>query len=176
MFSRAMKRIDLKNLSSTYDVRKLTTEDVDMIHAFCASNTQYYEFCGKEISVELIENDLTAVPPGIPMEQKYYVGFFEKNKLVAIMDLVDGYPNVQTVYIGFFMMNHELQGSGIGSKFVLEALEYLHRLGFEKCQLGIDKENPQSNHFWKKNGFQVIREGSSEEGVILIAERQLSSL
>ena len=62
-----MKNINPKQLSSTYDIRKLTMDDVDRIYAFCAGNTQYYEYCGKDISVELIENDLTAVPPGIPM-------------------------------------------------------------------------------------------------------------
>jgi len=168
-----MKNINPEQLSSTYDIRKLTMEDVDRIYAFCAGNTQYYEYCGKDISVELIENDLTVVPPGIPMGQKYYVGFFDKSKLVAIMDLVDGYPDQDTAYIGFFMMNHELQGVGIGSKIVSEVLQYLHEIDFKHCRLGIDKHNPQSNHFWKKNGFEIIREVTLETGTVLVAERQL---
>ena len=39
--------------------------------------------------------------------------------------------------------------------------------------LGIDKNNPQSNHFWRKNGFEVIREVVQEEGTILVAEKEL---
>ena len=39
--------------------------------------------------------------------------------------------------------------------------------------LGIDKENPQSNHFWAKNGFSVIREVEQDEGTILVAEKCL---
>ena len=42
-----------------------------------------------------------------------------------------------------------------------------------RSQLGIDKDNPQSNHFWRKNGFEVIREVEIEEGIILVAEKQL---
>lgn len=38
---------------------------------------------------------------------------------------------------------------------------------------GIDKDNPQSNHFWRKNGFEIIREVEIEEGMILVAEKQL---
>lgn len=72
-----------------------------------------------------------------------------------------------------FKMDCELQGNGIGSKIVSESLEYLSEQGFHKCQLGIDKDNPQSNHFWRKNGFEVIREVEIEEGVILVAEKQL---
>ena len=39
--------------------------------------------------------------------------------------------------------------------------------------LGIDKENPQSNAFWAKNGFSVIRETEQENGTILLAEKRL---
>lgn len=75
-------------------------------------------------------------------------------------------------YIGFFMMKRELQGVGIGSGIISEVLGYLKKQGFEKCQLGIDKDNPQSNYFWRKNGFEVIRE-VVQEGTILVAEKQL---
>ena len=142
-----MKKLEIRKLSNRYDVRKLNFDDVEMVYKFCKSNTQYYEYCGKELSIELIERDLKITPPGIPMEQKYYVGFF--------------------------MMNKELQGTGIGSKIISEVLDYLKKQGFEKCQLGIDKDNPQSNYFWRKNGFEVIREVVQEEGTILVAEKQL---
>ena len=168
-----VKEIDIKKLSKRYTVRKLNLDDVQMIYAFCKRNTQYYEYCGKEPSIELIEKDIEITPPGIPIEQKYYIGFFDNDKLVAAMDLVDGYPTCDYVYIGFFMMDCDLQGNGIGSKIVSESLEYLSEQGFKKCQLGIDKDNPQSNHFWRKNGFEVIREVEIEEGIILAAEKQL---
>lgn len=119
-----MKEIDIKKLSKRYTVRKLNLNDVQMIYAFCKRNTWYYEYCGKEPSIELIEKDIEITPPGIPIEQKYYIGFFDNDKLVAVMDLVDGYPACDYVYIGFFMMDCELQGNGIGSKIVSESLEY----------------------------------------------------
>lgn len=168
-----MKRIEIKKLSEKYDIRKLNFDDVEMIYTFCKSNTQYYEYCGKELSIELIERDLRITPPGIPLEQKYYVGFFEKGKLVAVMDLEDGYPDEDYAYIGFFMMNHEVQGNGIGTQIITEVFKHLKELGFQKSMLGIDKDNPQSNHFWRKNGFEVIREVVQEEGTILVAEKLL---
>ena len=168
-----MKSIEIKKLSEKYDIRKLNFDDVEMIYTFCKSNTQYYKYCGKELSIELIERDLRITPPGISLEQKYYVGFFEEGKLVAVMDLEDGYPDEDYAYIGFFMMNREMQGNGIGTQIVTEVFKYLKELGFQKCQLGIDKENPQSNHFWIKNGFEVIREVIQEEGTIFVAEKQL---
>lgn len=168
-----MKNIEIEKISKRFAVRKLNRDDVEMIYTFCKRNTQYYAYCGKELSVELIEQDLTITPPNIPMRQKYYVGFCENNKLVAIMDLIDGYPDEDYAYIGFFMMDCELQGKGIGSNIISEAIGYLREQGFRKCQLGIDKDNPQSNHFWQKNGFKVIREVKLEEGAVLVAEKEL---
>ena len=78
-----MKEIDIKKLSKRYTVRKLNLDDVQMIYTFCKRNTQYYEYCGKEPSIELIERDIEITPPGIPIEQKYYIGFFDNGKLVG---------------------------------------------------------------------------------------------
>ena len=169
-----MSIIEIKDLSKVYDVRKLNSDDIQMIYTFCKRNTQYYKYCGKELTIDLIEQDLELTPPDIPIEQKYYVGFFDNDNLIAVMDLVDGYPNSDYVYIGFFMMDCDLQGNGIGSIIISESLEYLHELGFQKSQLGIDKDNPQSNHFWRKNGFEIIREVELEVGIILVAEKQLN--
>ena len=49
----------------------------------------------------------------------------------------------------------------------------MKELGFQKSMLGIDKDNPQANHFWRKNGFGIIREVIQEEGTILVAEKEL---
>ena len=168
-----MRKIEINKLSKIYEVKKLNSDDVQMIYLFCKGNTQYYKYSGKELTIHLIEQDLEITPPGISSEQKYYIGFFDHDKLVAVMDLIDGYPNGDYVYIGFFMMDCKLQGNGIGSIIVSEALEYLREQGFQKSRLGIDQHNPQSNHFWRKNGFEVVREVEIEEGIILVAEKQL---
>ena len=72
----------------------------------------------------------------------------------AVMDLIDGYPDEESTFLGFFMMKKELQGTGNGSRIISGVMAYLKELGFVRCQLGIDKDNPQSNHFWRKNGFE----------------------
>lgn len=168
-----MKALDIQKLSSDYDVRRLGQEDAEMIFALCQKNTQYYAYCGMTSSLEQIEQDLRVPPPGIPKEQKYYVGFFENGELAAVMDLIDGYPTCAHAFIGFFMLGIERQGRGIGSRIINETLEHLREIGFEKCQLGIDKGNPQSSHFWRKNGFVVIREVEMGIGTILLAEREV---
>ena len=164
---------DLSKLSTQYRVRYMDDSDADALLGFCLQNDQYYRYCGKQPSRELILHDLHITPPNTPADARYYVGFYDKDVLVAIMDLIDGYPDSDTAFIGFFMMNRQLQGRQLGSRIVQEVCSCLKETGLNRVLLGIDKDNPQSNHFWAKNGFSVIREAHQEEGVILVAEKSL---
>ena len=164
---------DLSKLSTQYRVRYMNDSDADALLAFCQKNDQYYRYCGKQPSRELILHDLHLTPPNTPAEVKYYVGFYDGDVLVAIMDLIDGYPDRDAAFIGFFMMNRQLQGRRIGSSIIQELCLYLKETGLKRVLLGIDKENPQSNAFWAKIGFSVIREVEQEEGTILVAEKCL---
>ena len=168
-----MEKIKITKLSSAYRVRALTGGDLALIWDLCLQNTQFYQYCGKQPSKELIQSDMELTPPGKALSDKYYVGFFDNETLIAVMDLIDGYPDETTAYIGFFMLAKDRQGRGLGSRLIAEVCGYLKELGFQRVRLGIDKDNPQSNHFWIKNGFTVLAEVPQEEGVILLAQRTL---
>ena len=99
---------------------------------------------------------MNALPPGKTFSDKYYIGFFDDETLVAVMDLIAHYPSEETAFIGFFMMNKDYQNRGIGSHIISEISVHLKEINYKKIRLGVDKENPQSNAFWQKNKFTVI--------------------
>ena len=165
--------IELSKISRTYDVRRLDDSDVDIILSLCQKNTQFYEFCEAEPTREQVLNDLHITPPGIGMADKYYIGFYKDETLIAIMDLIDGYPEAAIVFIGFFMMNKDLQGHGTGTEIIRETAAYLKSAGKTSIRLAIDKANPQSTHFWKKNGFLMIKEVDRNGWTVLVAEKRL---
>ena len=142
--------IDITRLSSRYKIRTLTDSDVDVILDLCQHNTLFYEYTEARPAIEEIRNDMRITPPGITLSDKYFFGFFEGQELVAVMDLIDGYPKPESAYIGFFMMNQEYQGKQIGSAIVGETVDYLRKIGKTAIRLAIDKGNPQSTHFWMK--------------------------
>lgn len=168
-----LRSLDIDAFSKSFSVKRMHIEDASMIYEMTRQNLQYYEFCGRENVVEDIENDLRICPPGKSLEEKYYVGFFDGETLVAVMDFIDGYPDETTAYIGFFMMNQAYQGKGIGTKVVLDLFSYLKEIGFKTVSLGYEKSNPQSSHFWKKNQFHAVREVMQEDAIIVVAERVL---
>ena len=165
--------IEISKISSLYDIRKLDDSDVDSILSFCEKNTQFYDYCEAEPTRGQVLNDLHITPPGIGLSDKYYIGFYQNEIMIAVMDLIDGYPEPEIAFIGFFMMNKDLQGHGIGTTIIQETAAYLKTTGKTAIRLAIDKGNPQSTHFWKKNGFIVIKEVDRNGWTALVAEKQL---
>ena len=133
------------DFSQKYAVRPLTAGDVDKILALCAENEQFYRYHPPLATRESVLEDMTALPPGKCAADKHYLGFFDRETLVAVLDLIERYPQDDTAYIGFFMTKNEL-------------LDELRREKFCKVRLAVDRGNPQSKAFWEKNGFALTGE------------------
>ena len=52
-------------------------------------------------------------------------------------------------------------------------MTYLRTIGKKAIRLAIDKGNPQSTHFWQKNGFEIIAEVDVDGWPKLVAEKVL---
>lgn len=103
-----------------------------------------------------IESDMMALPNNIDIKDKYYVGYFKNEKLIAVLDLIDGYPKKDIVFIGFLMIDISIQKNGVGSAIVNELIDYLTTLKYKEVRLGWINGNLQAEHFWIKNGFCSI--------------------
>lgn len=162
-------KIDIELLSDEYKVRKLIVEDVEDIYNLSIVNSLYYQYCPPLVSRESILKDMKALPPDINITDKYYVGFYCSEKLIAVMDLISGYPNKDVAFIGFFMTDISIQKTGIGTKIINHICKYFKIVGFKHIQLAWVKGNPQAEYFWLKNGFVKVKETSSTvaESVIL---------
>ena len=150
--------MDIRLLSEIFLVRRLDLADVDIVYDMNCKNKIFYEYHPPFVSKQSIIEDMEALPPHKSYDDKYYIGFFENNTLVANMDLILDYPTEKIAFIGLLMVNILYQNNGVGSKIVCDTCVYLRKLGYKKIRLGVDKENQQSNYFWRKNGFQIISE------------------
>ena len=166
--------MNIQFLSYRYAIRDLLPQDAEMIYEVLKANTIFYKYHPPMVTIESILEDMEALPPDKGYEDKHYIGFFGEGTLVAVMDLIEQYPNPETALLGFFAMNAHLQGQGIGTKIISDCVACLAQVGFEKVRLGIDKGNPQSKAFWLKNGFTFTGEEYESDGsTILVMERKL---
>ena len=150
--------MDIELMSKNYTVRRLDRNDVEILYDMMCKNKIFYQYHPPFVTRERILEDLETLPPNKEYEDKYYVGFFEGDCLVASMDMILSYPTENAAFIGFFMMDVQWQKCGVGSRIIREVCSYLKRQGFSKIRLGVDKGNPQSFAFWSKNGFSVVGE------------------
>ena len=155
-------------------MRLLREEDIPAVCALCEKNTLFYEYCPPFASRDSIREDMHALPPGKTMRDKYYIGYFDAGKLIAVMDFIVGFPDAKTAFLGFFMTEASLQKKGLGSRIIEDLCAYLSEVGFSSVRLGWVKGNPQAMHFWHKNGFRETGVSyDTEDYTVIVAQRQL---
>jgi GNAT superfamily N-acetyltransferase len=145
--------MDINVFSKEYVVKKLEKDDIPEIYNLCSKNKLYYDYRPPYVTEQSIEADMKAVPLGKTISDKFYVGYFNGDKLVAILDLICRYPNPKAAYIGFFMVDADSQKQGIGSDIISKLSTVLVDNGFNTIQLAWVYGNPQAEAFWTKNGF-----------------------
>lgn len=166
--------MNIKDLSQTYTARLLEEKDIPMLYDLCKANPLYYEYHPPMITYEEIKEDMVALPQGKTKEDKYYFGLFEGERCLAIIDLILKYPNDETAFVGFFMVNHDVQGKGVGTLMVTQLCEGLKQMGYQFVRLGYIKGNPQSQAFWEKNAFKPTGlEKETEDYTIVVMQRTL---
>lgn len=166
--------MEISSLSSYYHVSCLSEQNVDEIYRLCNNNTLYYEYCPPFVTREIILSDMYALPPGKDYNDKYYLGFYDREKLIAIMDLILHYPNQTTAFIGFLMTDVSVQNQGVGTRIIDDLSRSLKNLGFTHIRLGWMQKNPQAERFWHKNHFTETGEiYHSDDRTVVIACRIL---
>ena len=166
--------MDITKFSKRYSVRLLDGDDIETIFTLCSRNSLYYDHCPPFVSRESIRRDMKALPSKKTLSDKYYLGYFDGEKMIAVMDLIASYPNATTAFIGFFMTDISVQNTGIGSRIIDELCLYLPEIGFTSIRLGWVKGNPQAEHFWHKNGFTETGDTyNTDEYTVIVAERDL---
>lgn len=167
-------KMNVQLLSNKYHIEYIEEKNIPEVYSLCKENPQYYFYFPPFVTIDSIKQDLMALPKGKGFDNKYYIGFYQKEKLVAVMDLITGYPNEETAYIGFFMMNKKMQGNGIGTDIIAQVCDYLKENGFSKVELAYAKENLQSERFWLKNHFEKTGvETRSNDSIVVGMKRYL---
>jgi len=149
--------INIEKLSTAYQVRRLSASDASKTFALVETNSDFYNFCPPSPNRHTILEDIKLVPANKTLNDKAYVGFFDHDKLIAVMDLIYQYPNDQSAWIGFFMVDKSVQGKGIGSAIINDVAAELKQSGLSLIELAYPKGFVRGEKFLLKNGF--IKDG-----------------
>ncbi len=91
--------IQIKNITDKYKIKKFTEGDITEIYELCKANTTYYSYMKMEPTLENLAEVLTELPPGKTLEDKYFIGFYMDDQLIALLDLCTGFPDDVAAYM-----------------------------------------------------------------------------
>lgn len=166
-------RLPLHRLSGEHTVRELTPADLPEMLRVAKSNPLFYRYMRPDPTEENLAADLTALPPRRTLADKHFFGWFEGDRLVAMMDLIAHHPQPEMAFIGWFILEGTRQGQGLGRRLVGDVLAMLKSEGFAEVRLGRIEGNPQSEHFWHVCGFAEngLSYDTEDYHVIVMAKR-----
>ena len=167
------KRLNCEEFSAAYAVRELRRGDGEAVLTLYRTNPLYYACCGTEATLEGVYRAMELLPPGVSEDSKYYCGYSSEGRLLAVLDLIGGYPDEETSYIGFFMVDGREYGQGRGSAILAELVDCMKRRGLSRLRLAYDEKNPQARHFWNKQGFVPIKRAEHEYGLLTVGEKTI---
>jgi ribosomal protein S18 acetylase RimI-like enzyme len=154
----SLPTLEIDALSTCHTVRRITREDISDVYALCKSNRKYYEYTNAAPTVESLTEIISRVPEGAGPNDKHFVGFYDGDKLVSVLDLITGYPESNDAFIGWFMVDGQLQRQGIGSQIFADIRAAMAGQGYDYMSLSCEKENEEAIAFWKAQGFAVTLE------------------
>ena len=166
--------MNFETILTPYKVRKLTEADVPDIWDLYLENTEYFKHCPQSPSRKTVKEDLAALPPAKEAADKYFIGIFDGNFFVAVMDMIDRYPDNRTTFIGLFMVSKSCQRKGVGTYIAKALSQTLGAEGYIRIRLGYIKTNLSALSFWIKKGFQPTgAESAREHYTVIEAEKRL---
>ena len=165
--------MNFESIFTPYKARKLTEADIPGILNLYSENTEYFKHCPPSPNRETVKEDMVALPPKKEFADKYFIGIFDDNFLVAVMDLIDRYPDNQTVFIGLLMVSKSYQRKGIGTYITKALSQTLRTEGYVRIRLGYVKTNLSAQSFWLKQVFQPTGAESVRENYTVIEAEKI---
>ena len=161
----AAASIDLNVLSTEYEVKKITESDISPVYWLAKSNHKYYESLGTFATRESLTEVVSSLPEGADIGSKHFVGFYDDDdRLIAVLDLITGYPEDDDAFIGWFMVDGEKQRQGIGSNIIADVRAAMKAAGYDKLSVICAEVNTDAIKFWQGQGFRLSGEELEVDG------------
>ncbi len=149
----------LSGLLEDYEIYGLTRQNFYTVKDIYDSNLDFFMITeGEPAQLEKSVNDTELVPPGLSPDKKIFAAFSKNGKPVAILDLLEGFPDETCCWIGLLLVHRDLHGKGIGRELTSAVEKTAVSKGYNSIMLGVVTQNIKALRFWSSLGFEKIRE------------------
>lgn len=140
-------------------------QHVQDFHSLLVNTTDY--FTDYEIAPPSVEDTTSFfldLPPNITGDKKFLYGVYDETTLIGFIDWVEDYPTINEGIIGYLVLETSYRGIGLASQLYKALEQSVKETGITAITVTTLKNNTSGNHFWKKEGFLITSETSSQYG------------
>jgi ribosomal protein S18 acetylase RimI-like enzyme len=154
--------------------KPLTHQDIPRIVAFEETARDYYALIGEaQPNEQSTESAMEALPPGRRPADKQFLGVFQQANMIALVDLVEGYPDDETLYIGLLVIGQENRHKGYGTAILYEIQQMAQSKNLHFLELAVHDTNHIGRAFWEKNGFMPQRSAEVNGKAVTVMRKNL---
>ena len=134
--------------------KRLDASDVADVTTFCRQCSAFFALVADHSPpAETARYLLESRPPGVELTHKHLIGFERGGEVIAIVDLLKGYPGEADWYVGLLIISPDERARGLGTA-VWNAVEaWIRSEGGRHVRLIVQEQNPEAARFWRSVGF-----------------------
>jgi GNAT superfamily N-acetyltransferase len=143
-----------------HTVRRITApmaggraDDAEIVQALFALDPHYWEHVE---GAPLRENEaaiaLEERPPSVPIENKH--AFLVDD--VALLDMLEGYPDEHTWFLGLIFLAPSVRGRGLGTRLMHAVRDHARSHGARALRLAVATQHPDARRLYERLGFQFV--------------------
>jgi GNAT superfamily N-acetyltransferase len=138
------------------ELRELIEPDLGALQALIERCGEYYLLTTGSGPTSTAARDVwDALPPGLPRSAKLTLGLFEPG-LVAIADVVRGWPRPGTWLIGLLLLDPAVRGRGTAARIVGTIDARAADAGADRLRVAVVPANTAALSFWQRLGFGEV--------------------
>lgn len=149
-----------------YRVRRATTDDAPAIQALFELDPAYFELVDQAPlrPTEALET-LTDRPPVVPPEHKHDYLIEAPDTapapaapapLLALLSMVEGYPDERTWYLGLIFVAPSARGTGLGTRAIEALCAHVRERGGTALRLAVVPGNTGAYRLYDRLGFTFV--------------------
>ena len=131
--------------------------DIDALYALFQETAEYSLLVeGKLPTRDEARGELTGLPPGLGLSDKFFLGFWMDRTLVGCAEILRGYPEAQIAYLGLLLFSPAHQGRGLGVLALDRLTELMRSWHCRELRLAVIDKNVRALRFWEREGFREL--------------------
>ena len=121
---------------------------------FCRQCSEFFTLVrGEASAAETARLLLESRPPSVDLARKHVIGFERSGEIVAVVDLLEGFPGDAEWYVGLLLLAPGERARGFGTAVWNTTEAWIRAAGGRQLRLIVQEQNPAAAHFWRSVGF-----------------------